>query len=139
MTKDNVKALMALMKEYMEYPSDVIGGFIRCKKCKRIPDEIGANKLCNNCEKIIEVRKPRVITCFGIADIYERYSRRQEKYFASLPKNGDKIRVTWLPSIEATYFQNLTTLNMENELSKTEQPCTIHSVSCLVRNVNDKL
>jgi hypothetical protein len=38
--------------------------------------------------------------------------------------------VSWLPLIEATHFQNLTTFNMENELSKTEQPCTIHSVKC---------
>lgn len=81
---------------YFNSPQDVIGGFTRCKKCKRIPAEIGGNRLCGNCEKIIEVRKPRVIKCFGIADIYERYSQRQEKYFASLPKNGEKIRITWL-------------------------------------------
>lgn len=37
--------------------------------------------------------------------------------------------VSWLPLIEATRFQNLTNFNMENELSKNEQPCTIHSVS----------
>jgi hypothetical protein len=36
--------------------------------------------------------------------------------------------VSWLPLNKATQFQNLTTFNMKNELSKTEQPCTIHGV-----------
>jgi hypothetical protein len=39
-----------------------------------------------------------------------------------------KCMVSWLPYIEATKFQNLINFNMENKTSKTEQPCTIHSV-----------
>ena len=46
----------------------------------------------------IKVRKPRDIRFFGIGYLYERYYRRQAKWANSFPKNGDKIRITWLPS-----------------------------------------
>jgi len=45
----------------------------------------------------IKVRKPRVIKCFGFADLYERYSKRQYNYMRSLPNDGDKIKITWFP------------------------------------------
>lgn len=48
-------------------------------------------------QEVIKVRKPRVISCFGIAGIYERYSNRQYKFTQTLPNNGDKIRITWFP------------------------------------------
>lgn len=46
----------------------------------------------------IIVKKPRVIKFFGIAASYERYSNKQQTWIKSLPKNGDKIKLTWLPS-----------------------------------------
>lgn len=45
----------------------------------------------------IKVRKPRVIKCFGFADVYERCSKRQYKYRSDLPNDGDKIKITWFP------------------------------------------
>jgi len=45
----------------------------------------------------IKVRKPRVIKFFGIANIYARYSKRQDQYRHSLPLNGEKIKITWFP------------------------------------------
>lgn len=41
----------------------------------------------------IKVRKPRVINFFG-----ELYTNRWRKWEKSMPKNGDKIKITWLPS-----------------------------------------
>lgn len=39
---------------------------------------------------------------------------------------------------KATQFQNLTNFNMKNELSKTEQPCTIHGVGRSVSKSKSK-
>lgn len=46
----------------------------------------------------IKVRKPTVIKFFGFADLYTKYFNRQMKWKKSLPNNGDKIKLTWLPS-----------------------------------------
>jgi 5-keto 4-deoxyuronate isomerase len=40
---------------------------------------------------------------------------------------------------KATQFQNLINFNMENEISKTEQPCTIHSVSSRLFHVHNDI
>ncbi len=46
----------------------------------------------------IKVRKPRTIKFFGILTQYEHYARKQTAWMKSFPKNGDTIRITWLPS-----------------------------------------
>jgi len=45
----------------------------------------------------IKVRKPKAIKFFGISIEYERYNKRWYKWRSTLPMNGDKIRITWLP------------------------------------------
>jgi len=49
-------------------------------------------------ETEIKVKKPKVIKLFGIKNLYERYTNRWWKWRQSMPKNGDKIKITWLPS-----------------------------------------
>lgn len=48
-------------------------------------------------EQEIKVRKPNPPKCFGIANIYERYTNAFYKWRSLLPNNGDEIRITWLP------------------------------------------
>ena len=45
----------------------------------------------------IKCRKPRPIKFYGIANLYERYTNRFYKWRSLLPKNGDRIKITWLP------------------------------------------
>ena len=40
-------------------------------------------------------KKPKTIKYF--ADIYEKYTNRFSKWRSLLPKNGDKIQITWFP------------------------------------------
>jgi len=49
-------------------------------------------------ETEIKVKKPKVIKFFGIATAYQRYTNRWWKWKLLMPKNGDKIKITWLPS-----------------------------------------
>ena len=41
--------------------------------------------------------KPKPPRFFGICETYVRYKRRKDNYFASLPHNGDRIKITYLP------------------------------------------
>jgi hypothetical protein len=45
----------------------------------------------------IKCRKPKPIKFYGIANIYERYTNRYYKWRTLLPKNGDRIKITWFP------------------------------------------
>ena len=45
----------------------------------------------------IKAIKPRPIKNFGFLEKYNIYHKRQSRYFSSLPKNGENIKITWLP------------------------------------------
>ena len=45
----------------------------------------------------IKVRKPKPIKFFGIGKTYDRYTNRWYKWMQTLPNNGDRVKITWLP------------------------------------------
>ena len=45
----------------------------------------------------IKAIKPRPIKFFGFLEKYNIYHKRQSRYFSCLPKNGEHIKITWLP------------------------------------------
>lgn len=48
--------------------------------------------------QIVKVRKPRPLKYYGLAELFCRFKKRQDKFFANLPNVGENITITWLPN-----------------------------------------
>lgn len=94
----------------------------------------------------IKVRKPNPPKFFGIASLYERYSNRWYKWRYSLPNNGDKIKITWLPNPINAPSETNCYIGMEgvvNDMNKNDGTFSLKTetswLCCLGGNFNYEL
>jgi hypothetical protein len=85
----------------------------------------------------IKVRKPKTIKCFGIANLYERYTNRWYKWRSLLPSNGDKIKITWFPDNRGVTNAYIGMEGMVEDMNNTEGSFALNcGTSILICNGN---
>lgn len=86
---------------------------------------------------IIKVRKPKSIKFYGIGKVYDKYTNRWYKWMQTLPNNGDKIKITWLPNNNGIINAYIGFVGIIENMNKIEGTFTINSGnSILICNHN---